>query len=119
MHADQLRSLDKSGLAATLMARSAGAVVAGLACLWAWQGVLGAQELLQPYSSLTDYGLASLSAQTFSNDSSSGISASIGAPACLPISYTLPGVSAVLSTASVSAGGCLSFCRVLCAPQQS
>ena len=53
-----------------------------LLCMAALQGVHGAAQAL-PYTSLVDYGLKSLSAATYVNDSSLGISASLGAPCCL------------------------------------
>ncbi|KAK9836979.1 hypothetical protein WJX81_004257 [Elliptochloris bilobata] len=55
-------------------ARSACAL---LLCLVALHGVRRMAQAL-PYTSLTDYGLKSLSAETYVNDSSLGISASLG-----------------------------------------
>ena len=56
-----------------------------LVCVAALRGAHGAAQAL-PYTSLVDYGLESLSAATYVNDSSLGISASLGALRCLSCS---------------------------------
>ena len=52
-----------------------------LLCTAALQGAHGAAQAL-PYTSLVDYGLNSLSAATYVNDSSLGISTSLGVLRC-------------------------------------
>lgn len=52
-----------------------------LLCMAALQAAHGAAQAL-PYTSLVDYGLNSLSAATYVNDSSLGISTSLGVLRC-------------------------------------